>query len=198
MRRERHSRGSKPVRSLRVPSREAELRVGSPRLRKWGPEAASNRCPRIAVQSGVILASCRTVRLDEFRYDSVAIHGGRGGGPERVVLGLVGAPVLERILGNHRAGQAQGVARRNRRDDALPDGRYLTDSRVGEYTEFTVRLPRARQTGAAVWGSAFSSLMTNLITPISFVSASAAKRAGHLCDALILDSWAGSVVNKAG
>jgi len=26
----------------------------------------------------------------------------------------------------------------------------LTDSRVGEYTEFTVRLPRARQTGAAV------------------------------------------------
>ena len=31
----------------------------------------------------------------------------RGGGPERLVLGLVVAPVLERILGDHRAGQAQ-------------------------------------------------------------------------------------------
>ena len=31
----------------------------------------------------------------------------RGGGPERLVLGLVVAPVLERILGDHRAGQAE-------------------------------------------------------------------------------------------
>ena len=31
----------------------------------------------------------------------------RGGGPERLVLGLVVAPVLERILGDHRPGQAQ-------------------------------------------------------------------------------------------
>jgi hypothetical protein len=31
----------------------------------------------------------------------------RGSGPERLVLGLVVAPVLERILGDHRAGQAQ-------------------------------------------------------------------------------------------
>jgi hypothetical protein len=31
----------------------------------------------------------------------------RGGGPERLVLGLVVAPVLERILGDHRAGEAQ-------------------------------------------------------------------------------------------
>jgi len=31
----------------------------------------------------------------------------RGGGPERLVLGPVVAPVLERILGDHRAGEAQ-------------------------------------------------------------------------------------------
>jgi hypothetical protein len=31
----------------------------------------------------------------------------RGGGPERLVLGPVVAPVLERILGDHRAGKAQ-------------------------------------------------------------------------------------------
>ena len=31
----------------------------------------------------------------------------RGGGPERLVLGLVVAQVLEWILGDHRAGQAQ-------------------------------------------------------------------------------------------
>ena len=31
----------------------------------------------------------------------------RGGGPERLVLGLVVAPVLERILGDHRASKAE-------------------------------------------------------------------------------------------
>jgi hypothetical protein len=31
----------------------------------------------------------------------------RGGGPERLVFGLVVAPVLEGILGDHRAGEAQ-------------------------------------------------------------------------------------------
>ena len=31
----------------------------------------------------------------------------RGGGPERLVLGLVVEPVLERILGDHRAREAQ-------------------------------------------------------------------------------------------
>jgi hypothetical protein len=31
----------------------------------------------------------------------------RGGGPERLVLGLVIAPVLGRILGDHRTGEAQ-------------------------------------------------------------------------------------------
>jgi hypothetical protein len=31
----------------------------------------------------------------------------RGGGPERLALGPIVAPVLERILGDHRAGQAQ-------------------------------------------------------------------------------------------
>jgi hypothetical protein len=31
----------------------------------------------------------------------------RSGGPERLVLGLVVAPVLERILGDHRASKAE-------------------------------------------------------------------------------------------
>jgi hypothetical protein len=34
----------------------------------------------------------------------------RSGGPERLVLGLIIAPVLELILGDHRAGEAEARA----------------------------------------------------------------------------------------
>jgi hypothetical protein len=60
---------------------------------------------RYSVEQFIFITPLDTLRQTELVPKLVRAR--RGGGPERLVLGLVVAPVLERILGDHRAREAQ-------------------------------------------------------------------------------------------